>query len=90
MHPTDKYSQLSSIIWPVWLNGGVFVLELSGCGFESSRSHYISRISQILTYPAKYNSREITREIYSGQSISKIVILKIYRPQEKHLENENG
>ena len=21
MHRTDKYSQLSSIIWPVWLNG---------------------------------------------------------------------
>ena len=21
MHPTDKYSQHSSILWPVWLNG---------------------------------------------------------------------
>ena len=36
---TDKYSQQSSIIWPVWLNGWVFVDELSGCGFESSCSH---------------------------------------------------
>ena len=35
MHRTDKYLQHSSIIWPVWLNGGVFVCELSGCGFES-------------------------------------------------------
>ena len=35
MHRTDKYSQHSSIIWPVWLNGSVFVYELSGCGFES-------------------------------------------------------
>ena len=26
-------------IWPVWLNGCVFVYELSGCGFESSYSH---------------------------------------------------
>ena len=34
MHRTDKYSQHSSIIWPVWLNGWVFVYELSGCGFE--------------------------------------------------------
>ena len=35
MHPTDKYSQDSSIIWPAWLKGWVFVYELSGCGFNS-------------------------------------------------------
>ena len=34
MYHTDKYSQHSSIIWPVWLNGCVFVYKLSGCGFE--------------------------------------------------------
>ena len=28
-----------SIIWPVWLNGWVFVYELSGCGFESHCCH---------------------------------------------------
>ena len=28
-----------SNIWPVWLNGWVFVYELSGCGFESSCCH---------------------------------------------------
>ena len=39
MHHTDKYSQHSSIIWLVWLNGWVFVYELCGCGFESSCSH---------------------------------------------------
>ena len=38
MHHTDKYSQHSSIIWPVCLNGWVFVYELSGCGFESRSS----------------------------------------------------
>ena len=27
------------VIWPVWLNGWVFVYKLSGCGFESSCSH---------------------------------------------------
>ena len=41
MHRTDKYSQHSSVIWPVWLNGWVFVYELSACGFESSCSHLI-------------------------------------------------
>ena len=40
---TDKYSQHSSISWPVWLNGWVFVYELSGCGFESSCSHLNTR-----------------------------------------------
>ena len=39
MHRTDKYSQHSSIIWPVWLNGWVFVYELSGCGFECRCCH---------------------------------------------------
>ena len=39
MHRTDKHSQHSSIIWPVWLNGWVFVYELSGCGYESSCYH---------------------------------------------------
>ena len=39
MHRTDKYSQHSSIIWPVWLNGWVFVYERNGCGFGSSCSH---------------------------------------------------
>ena len=39
MHCTDKYSQHSSIIWPVWLIGWVFLYELSGCGFESCCCH---------------------------------------------------
>ena len=29
MHHVDKYSQHSSIIWPVWLNDWLFVYELS-------------------------------------------------------------
>ena len=43
MHRTDKYSEHSSIIWPVWPNGWVFVEELSGSGFESSYSHFTFR-----------------------------------------------
>ena len=39
MHRTDKYSQQSSIIWSVWLNGWVFVYELNCCAFESRCSH---------------------------------------------------
>ena len=39
MNHTDKYSQLSSIICPVWLNVWVVLSELSGCGFECSCSH---------------------------------------------------
>ena len=41
MHHTDKFSQYSSIIWPVWLNDWVFIYELSGCGFNSCYSHSI-------------------------------------------------
>ena len=39
MDHTDKKSQHNSIIWPVWLNGWVFVYELSDCGFESHCCH---------------------------------------------------
>ena len=39
MHRTDKYSQHSSIIGPVRLNGWVFVYELNGCWFVSCCSH---------------------------------------------------
>ena len=42
-HRTHKYSEHSSIIWPVWPNGWVFVQELSGSGFESSSSHFTFR-----------------------------------------------
>ena len=38
-HHTDKYSQHSVTTWPVWLNGWVFVYDLSGCGFQCSCSH---------------------------------------------------
>ena len=34
MYRTEKYSQRSSIVLPVWLNGWVFVYELSGYRFE--------------------------------------------------------
>ena len=36
---THNHLTKQSIIWPVWLNGWVFVYELSSCGFESSCSH---------------------------------------------------
>ena len=39
MHCTDKYSEQSSIIWPVCRNGWVFIYELTRFGFEFSCSH---------------------------------------------------
>ena len=39
MHRTDKYSQHSQIIWPIWPNAWVFFYKLSGFGFESRCSH---------------------------------------------------
>ena len=49
MDGTDNYSQDSSIIWPVWLNGLVFVHELSGPGFESRHWSKCSEIANIGT-----------------------------------------
>ena len=42
MYSTKKYSQHSPIIWPVWLNGWVFVYDVSGCGFQSHSVTYFS------------------------------------------------
>ena len=39
MHRTDKYSRHSPIIWPIWLNGWVFVYKLSGSEFEWRCNH---------------------------------------------------
>ena len=78
MHRTDKYSQHSSIIWPVWLNGWVFVYELNGCGFESSCSHLKVRyISQHLNNPSWFhiNCRlslcEVQYQVWWGFVVSK-------------------
>ena len=51
IHRTDKWSQHSSIIWPVWLNGSVFVYKLSGCRFESRYCH--SKTSDIAPVSSK-------------------------------------
>ena len=40
MHRTDKKSQYRSIIWSVWLNGWVFIYELSDCKFESRSCNF--------------------------------------------------
>ena len=57
MQHTDKYSQRSSIIGPVWQNGWVFVYELSGCGFQSSCSHLnIFNLFSILLWKLKSSS----------------------------------
>ena len=34
-----KVSQRSVVVRPIWLNGSLFVNELSGCGFESHCCH---------------------------------------------------
>ena len=39
MPRTDKNLQQSSIIWPVWLNGSVFIYIVSASAFESRCSH---------------------------------------------------
>ena len=39
IHRPNKYSQHSSIIWPVWLTGSVFVYELSYSVFKFRGCH---------------------------------------------------
>ena len=65
MQRTDKYSQHSSIIWPVWLNGWVFLYELSGCGFESSCSHLNFRFHACFKQGVPWHSRNYGAWIHS-------------------------
>ena len=70
MRRTDKYSQHSSIIWQVWLNGWLFVYGLSGCGFESCYCHLNFR------YGACFNIR---RSLTFRQTIEGGFTLKLVR-----------
>ena len=59
------YLQHRSIIWPVWLNGWVFVYELSGCGFESSCSHLNFRFCPCLEQEVPWHSGTYRVRIHS-------------------------
>ena len=52
---------LKGLVWPIWLNGWVFVYELIRCGFESRCSHLISLF---YIYPIKLISCSFTRFIH--------------------------
>ena len=58
MHHRDTYCQHSSIIWPVWLIGWVFVYELSCCRFESSCSHLTFRFRACFEQGVPWHSGE--------------------------------
>ena len=59
MHRKDKYSQQSSIIWPVWQNILVFVYELSGCGFETRCCHLNFRYGTCFEHGVPWHSGKL-------------------------------
>ena len=71
MHRTDKYSEHSSIIWPVWPNGWVFVYELSGSGFESSCSHL-----KIFQKKKKKEKKRKIKKLFKMKELSQIFLGK--------------
>ena len=84
------YSQHCSIIWPVWLNGWVFVCELSGCGFKS-RCTYLNfgygtcferRVS---SYSGKYRVR-----IDSETRTSHDKNIQLNQPYRKNYSQHNS
>ena len=62
---TDKYSQHSSIICPVCLNGWVFVYKLSGCGFKSSCSQLNFKFRACFEQGVPWHSEEYRVCIHS-------------------------
>ena len=65
MHHTDKYLQQSSFIWPVWLNGWVFVYKLNGFAFKSRCYEFFS---------FSRHPRRIT--IVANFSVMKYIVIK--------------
>ena len=59
MHCTIKYSKHSSMIWPVWLNGWVFIYELSGGEFESCCCHWNLRYGTSFKQGVPWNSDKL-------------------------------
>ena len=68
MYHTDKYSHHSSIIWPVWLNGWMFIYELSECGFESSWCLWNFRYCACFKQGVPWHSSNYRVYIYSETS----------------------
>ena len=68
MHHTDKHSQHNSTIWPVWLNGWVFIYELNGCGFESTCGHL-----NLNCYPRNDKHKQFLQPLIKSLTISKYI-----------------
>ena len=86
MHHTDKYSRHSSIIWPVWPNGWVFVYKIISCEFESRCSHLNFGYSACFKEIASWNSGNYKVWIHTKmhtwhdkniQSVSKYYLIEI-------------
>ena len=59
MNRTDMCSKDSSIIWPAWLNGWVFVCKLSGCGFKLRCCHLKFRFGACFEQGVPWNSDKL-------------------------------
>ena len=92
MHRTDKYSQHSSMIWPVWLKGWVFIYELSGYGFESSCSHLKFRFCACFEQGVPWHSGNYrvwihseTRTWHDKNIQSNVLYRQVHTTQLNHL-----
>ena len=72
MHHTNKCWQHSSVIWPIWLNGWVFVYELSGCGSGSNCSHLNLRYRTCFEQGVSWHSGNYSVYIYIFNFTSQI------------------
>ena len=61
----DKYSLYGSVIWSVWLNGWVFLYELSGYGFEYRYSHLKFRYHACFEQRVRWHSGNYRMQIHS-------------------------
>ena len=59
MHHTAKNSLHSSVIWPVWLNGWVFIYKLTGCKFLSCCCHLNCRYGACFEQGVRWHSGKL-------------------------------
>ena len=97
MHHTDKYSQNSSPIWPVCLNGWSFVYELSVCGLSPIAVTKLSYKKNIFWKFIRHRNEEtqilMNKKVYLGLPVlelSKIELYEIFYHYVKPKYGENG
>lgn len=88
MYLTDKNSQNSSVVWPVWLISWVFLYEISSCVFQSHCIHLVFRYCTCGELGVSWNPGNYRLQIYSERTCDLMKTLSQCVPYRKVLATQ--